>query len=82
MPYTRSEQEVLREFGKRVRSAREARGWSQEDLAAEADLDRTYVGAIERGERNLALLNINKLAKALDDGFSGFLPFRPKTGRK
>lgn len=82
MPYTRSEQQILREFGERVHSAREARGWSQEELAAEADLDRTYVGGIERGERNLGLLNINKLAKALDDGFTGFLPCRPKSGRK
>jgi transcriptional regulator with XRE-family HTH domain len=82
MPYTRSERAVLREFGERVRSAREARGWTQEDLAAEAGLDRTYVGGIERGERNLALLNVNKLAIALEDGFAGFLPCRPRSGRK
>ncbi len=82
MAYTRSQREVLRAFGECVRSAREGRGWSQEDLAAEAGLDRTYVGGIERGERNLGLLNINKLAKALDDGFSGFLPCRPRRGRK
>ncbi|MGH8194150.1 MAG: helix-turn-helix domain-containing protein [Woeseiaceae bacterium] len=82
MPYTRSEQAVLREFGERVRSAREGRGWTQEDLAAEAGLDRTYVGGIERGERNLALLNVNKLAIALGDGFAGFLPCRQRSGRK
>lgn len=82
MPYTGSERVVLREFGKRVRSAREARGWTQEDLAAEAGLDRTYIGGIERGERNLALLNVNKLALALGEGFTGFLPCRERGGRK
>jgi transcriptional regulator with XRE-family HTH domain len=82
MPYTRSQRAVLREFGERVRGAREARGWTQEELAAEADLDRTYIGGIERGERNLALLNVNKLAVALGEGFAGFLPCRPATRRK
>lgn len=77
MPYTRSQQAVLREFGDRVRGARELRGWTQEDLAAEAGLDRTYIGGVERGERNVALLNMNKLAVALGDGFPGFLPCRP-----
>lgn len=82
MPYSRSEQAILREFGVRVRRAREARGWTQEDLAAETGLDRTYIGGIERGERNLALLNVNKLALALGDGFAGFLPCRPGSRRK
>jgi transcriptional regulator with XRE-family HTH domain len=77
MPYTRLQRAVLREFGKRVRRAREVRGWTQEDLADEAGLDRTYIGGIERGERNLALLNVNKLAVALGDGFTGFLPCHP-----
>jgi len=82
MSYTRSERAILLEFGDRVRSAREARGWSQEELGHEAGLDRTYIGGIERGERNLALLNMNKLAVALGDGFSGFLPCRPGGRRK
>lgn len=82
MPYTRSERAVLREFGERVRGARQARGWTQEDLAAEAGLDRTYIGGIERGERNLAVLNVNKLAMALHESFTGFLPCRPRGGRK
>ncbi|MEX2126094.1 MAG: helix-turn-helix transcriptional regulator [Woeseia sp.] len=82
MAYTRSERAILREFGDRVRSAREARSWTQEDLAAEAGLDRTYIGGIERGERNLALLNVNKLAVALGDGFYGFLPCRPGSRKK
>ena len=77
MPYDKSERAILREFGARVRSVREGRGWTQEQLAGEAGLDRTYIGGVERGERNLALLNVNKLAVALGDGFPGFLPCRP-----
>ena len=57
MAYSKAEKAVLGEFGRRVRSAREAHGWSQEQLAEKAQLDRTYIGGVERGERNLALLN-------------------------
>jgi transcriptional regulator with XRE-family HTH domain len=52
-------------FGSRVRALRTARGWSQERLAHEAGLDRTYVGSVERGERNIALDNIWLLADTL-----------------
>lgn len=52
-------------FGARVRSIRLAHKISQEELAQIAGLDRTYVGGIERGERNLSLLNIKKIADAL-----------------
>lgn len=65
-------------LGERVRQLRSARGWSQERLAGEAGLDRTYVGGIERGERNPSLLNIHRLAVALGIGieelFSGTSP--------
>lgn len=53
-------------FGKRVREKREALGMSQEALAASAGLHRTYVGTVERGERNPALVNILRLAAALE----------------
>ncbi|MDO9499660.1 helix-turn-helix domain-containing protein [Falsiroseomonas sp.] len=53
-------------FGAAVRTRRLALGISQEDLAHRSDLDRTYVGGIERGERNLSLLNLLAIARALD----------------
>jgi transcriptional regulator with XRE-family HTH domain len=59
-------QDILVRFGARVRELRQAKGYSQESFAAKCDLDRTYVGGIERGERNVALRNIETIAKALD----------------
>lgn len=52
-------------FGARLRHLRKELGWSQEQLALESGLDRTYIGGVERGERNIALLNILRLAKTL-----------------
>lgn len=53
-------------FGERVRAVRRNQGLSQEELAAKADLHRTYIGMIERGEKNITLLNILKIARALN----------------
>lgn len=53
-------------FGKRIVALRKERGWSQEQLALESGLARSYLGGIERGQRNIALLNICRLAKALE----------------
>jgi transcriptional regulator with XRE-family HTH domain len=53
-------------FGERVRALRAERGWSQEELADICSLHRTYIGGIERGEKNLSLKNIRKLADSLD----------------
>lgn len=52
-------------FGQRVRELRTGKGFSQEALALACDLDRTYIGGIERGERNVSLVNIQKIAVAL-----------------
>lgn len=57
--------DVLRRFGATVRRHRLRAGISQEKLAAVAKLDRTYVGGVERGERNVSLVNIVRLAHAL-----------------
>lgn len=52
-------------FGKRVRQLRLARGFSQESLADEVGLHRTYIGNIERGEESVSIDNVAKIAKAL-----------------
>ena len=52
-------------FGNQIRVLRKKKNLSQEALALACDLDRTYIGGIERGERNPSLLNIFKIAKAL-----------------
>ena len=52
-------------FGKAVRQKRRKLGVSQEAFADLCELDRTYIGGIERGERNVALVNIEKIARAL-----------------
>jgi transcriptional regulator with XRE-family HTH domain len=57
--------EVKKSFGERVRELRKQKGLSQEDLALACDLDRTYIGGIERGERNVSLVNIQRIADAL-----------------
>ncbi|HVT10675.1 MAG TPA: helix-turn-helix transcriptional regulator [Fimbriimonadaceae bacterium] len=63
---TSSEKRFLASFGAAVRSRREKLGVSQEGLALTAELDRTYVGGVERGERNLGLINVGRLAAALE----------------
>lgn len=57
--------DLKRQFGEQVRKLRQQRGWSQEYLADEAGLHRTYISSLERGERNVSLENIVKLARAL-----------------
>ena len=62
----RDEERIKCQFGQRLRELRKRRGLSQETLALSCDLDRTYIGGVERGERNLSLINIYKIAAALD----------------
>ena len=54
------------QLGKAVRQRRLAMGITQEELAERADLHWTYIGGIERGERNVSLINIVRIARALD----------------
>ncbi|MBS0627905.1 MAG: helix-turn-helix transcriptional regulator [Verrucomicrobia bacterium] len=62
------------EFGKRIREKRCVLGLTQEELAERADLHPTYVGSVERGERNIALENIIALAKALKSSPKDLMP--------
>ncbi len=55
----------LIKIGQRIREIRVAKGFSQENFAAEVGLDRTYIGGVERGERNISVLNLLRIAKAL-----------------
>jgi len=57
---------LLRTIGHTIRALRLERGLSQESLASRADLDRSYMSGIERGLRNISVLNIAKIASALD----------------
>jgi transcriptional regulator with XRE-family HTH domain len=56
---------VLKKFGANVRAKREAKELSQEKLAELADLDRTYISSVERGARNISMLSVVRIAKAL-----------------
>jgi transcriptional regulator with XRE-family HTH domain len=69
------EYDPLALFGKRLMELRKARGWSQEKLALESGLARSYVGGIERGQRNIALYNICVLAETLGVAPSEMLVF-------
>jgi len=53
------------QFGEKVRELRKKLGLSQEELGFKANIHRTYIGAVERGEQNVSLDNIGKLAKTL-----------------
>ena len=53
-------------IGKRIKQLRESAEMSQKDLAYTADLDRSYIASVENGQRNISIVNIEKIAKALD----------------
>jgi transcriptional regulator with XRE-family HTH domain len=69
------DKQFLRELGSRIRELRLARKWSQAELGRRCDLHRTFIGSVERGERNLSALNLRRIAKVLRvsmaDLFSG-----------
>ena len=63
---------ILKNFGKRVRKERIKQNLSQEELAEKAGVHRTYIGMIERAEKNITLHNIEKIAKALNTKITNF----------
>ena len=65
--------ELLVAFGQAVRRLRTARGLSQERLAEEVGIHRTYIGDVERGLRNLGLLNVDRVAHALGTDLAGLM---------
>jgi transcriptional regulator with XRE-family HTH domain len=65
MPEQITDESYLVELGNRVRSARKSLGWTQEDLADASGLDRSYIGGIERGERNISFLSLCLIARSL-----------------
>lgn len=67
------DEDVCRTFGAAVRHRREALGLSQEGLAEKAGLHRTYIGGIERGERNVTLRVAAKVARALATSFASLV---------
>ncbi|MBN1492269.1 MAG: helix-turn-helix transcriptional regulator [Phycisphaerae bacterium] len=66
--------DVQARFGRRLRAVRTEKGLSQEDLAHRSGLHRTYVSSVERGERNISLENIAKLAGALGVKLTELMP--------
>ena len=60
-----SKRNIKKNFGARLRTIRTTKGLSQDTLALTCGLDRTYIGGVERGERNISLINICKIADAL-----------------
>ncbi len=69
------QKEILIKFGQRVRELRKEKKLSQEELSFKADLHRTYIGMIERAEKNITLSNIEKIANALETSIDNLLKF-------
>lgn len=72
MAYGNADYRILRKLGSRIRRYREAKGWSQEQFSFHCGLHRNYIGGIERGERNVAALNLIKMAKVLEVSVGSF----------
>ena len=69
--------DIRKRFGDRVRALRTNRGWSQEGFADQAGLHRTYIGSVERGEQNISLVNIERIAATLGVPLAEFFkPFK------
>jgi transcriptional regulator with XRE-family HTH domain len=73
--------DIRNRFGDRIRELRAAKGYSQEKLAEMSSMHWTYLGGIERAERNPTLINIEKLAIALDVSLPELFMFKKKDGK-
>jgi transcriptional regulator with XRE-family HTH domain len=63
--YSQKDQAFLKKLGQAIKEARQEKGLSQEGLALTAGIDRSYIGGVERGERNISALNLKKISDAL-----------------
>ncbi len=66
---------IQEDVGNRIKELRNERGISQESLAHIAGLDRTYITSVERGKRNISIVNLEKIASALNISLSEFFKF-------
>jgi len=73
--YSNKQKAYLKKLGNNIREARNKLDISQEEFAFRADLDRTYIGGVERGERNISILTLQKLADALKINIKNLLDF-------
>ncbi len=71
----RIKSDISVKFGNKIREERTKKGLSQEHLAHIADVHRTYIGMIERAEKNITLVNVEKIAKALEIELHNLLDF-------
>jgi transcriptional regulator with XRE-family HTH domain len=67
---------ILQKFGSRIKELRSAKGITQEELAELSGLSRQYIGDVERGTRNISLVNIHKIANALETTLSKLLDIK------
>jgi transcriptional regulator with XRE-family HTH domain len=73
---TKEDEALCKAFGEHLANLRRSLGWSQDGLAREAGLARSYVGDVERGQRNIALVNIVKIADTLNISVATLFEFR------
>ena len=69
-----NDSQFLRDVGDRIREHRQAQRWPQADLAQRCRLHRTYIGSVERGERNVSILNLRRIAKVLRVALTALFP--------
>lgn len=62
----KNNEQILKAVGNNIREYRQIRGFTQEELAFKSDLHRTYIGAVERGEKNITVLSLSKISAALE----------------